>query len=83
MCIVIYIAGCSPLPLIQWQQDAPAFNVTELTQHDNLFVAASRHLTFVRLGAKRVAAYFNERREHPEVYDDLAAKRAGAMESSS
>jgi hypothetical protein len=28
MCMVAYIASSSPLPLIPWQQDAPAFNVT-------------------------------------------------------
>ena len=30
MCMVVYIASREPLPLIPWQQDAPAFNVAEL-----------------------------------------------------
>jgi len=28
------LASRSPLPLIPWRQDAPAFNVTELTGHE-------------------------------------------------
>src|SRR5437660_1073701 len=41
MCMVAYIASRSPLPLIPWQQDAPVFNVTELTEHEH---SVLRHL---------------------------------------
>jgi hypothetical protein len=36
-----YIASSSPLPLIAWHHDAPAFNVTELTEHEQ---PVCRHL---------------------------------------
>lgn len=32
MCMVVYIASRSPLPLIPFEQNAPAFNVTELIE---------------------------------------------------
>jgi hypothetical protein len=39
--MVAYIASRWPLPLIPWRQDAPAYNVTELTEHKR---AVCRHL---------------------------------------
>jgi len=39
MCMVAYIASRSPLPLIPWQQGAPAFNVTELSEHEQRVAA--------------------------------------------
>jgi len=82
--MVAYIASRSPLPLIPWQQDAPAFNVTELTEHEQ---PVCRHLALphVRQAGSHTSCGcgFNEGREHPEVYDDAAAERADALESSS
>ena len=34
MCMVIYIASRLPLPLVPWQPDAPAFNVTPLSEYE-------------------------------------------------
>jgi len=81
--MVAYIASCSPLPLISWQQDAPAFNITELTEHEQ---PVCRHFTLphVRQAGSHTSCGcgFNEGREYPD-YTDLAAKRAEALESSS
>ncbi|MCE9555454.1 MAG: hypothetical protein K8T91_19070 [Planctomycetes bacterium] len=83
MCIVVYIASRRPLPLIPWKQDAPAFNVTELTEQEQ---AVGRHLALphvLQAGSHTSCGCgFNEGREHPEVYDDPAAERADALESS-
>ena len=35
MCMAVYIASDFPLPLIQWNKDAPGFHVTELTTNIN------------------------------------------------
>jgi hypothetical protein len=82
--MVVYIASRLPLPLIPWHQDAPAFNVTELTEHEQ---SVLRHLNLphVRQAGSHTSCGcgFNEGREHPEVYDDPAAERADALESSS
>jgi hypothetical protein len=32
--MVVYIAARSPLPLVPWRDDAPAFNVTALSKHE-------------------------------------------------
>src|SRR6476659_5815887 len=84
MCMVVYIAARSPLPVIPWQKDAPAFNVTELTEHEE---GVRRHLArpHVRQAGSHTGCGcgFNEGREHSEVYDDPAAERAEALESSS
>lgn len=84
MCIVAYVASRSPLPLIPWRQDAPAFNVTELTEHEQPVL---RHLSLphVRQAGSHTSCGcgFNEGREHPEAYDDPIAERADALESSS
>lgn len=84
MCIVAYIASRSPLPLIAWQQEAPAFNVTELTDPEQRVL---RHLVLphVRQAGSHTGCGcgFNEGREYPaEAYDDPAAERADALESS-
>jgi hypothetical protein len=83
MCMVAYIASRSPLPLIPWQQYAPAFNVTELTDHEQ---SVLRHLALphVRQAGSHTSCGcgFNEGREYPEVYDDPASQRAEALEAS-
>jgi hypothetical protein len=82
--MVAYIASRSPLPLIPFHEDAPAFNVSELTEHEQPVV---RHLTLphVRQAGSHTSCGcgFNEGREYPEVYDDPIAARADALESSS
>jgi len=82
--MVAYIASHSPLPLIPWRQDAPAFNVTELTEEEQ---AVRHHLALphVRQAGSHTSCGcgFNEGREHPEVYDDPVAARADALESAS
>ncbi len=81
--MVAYIASRSPLSLIPWQQDAPAFNVTELTEHEQ---AVCRHLALPHVhqagSHTSCGCGFNEGREYPEAYDDPAAERAHALESS-
>ena len=34
MCIVVYVASDYPLPTIAWDQNKPAFHVSELTERD-------------------------------------------------
>jgi len=82
--MVAYIASRSPLPLIPWHQDAPAFNVTELTAHEQP-ILGHLALPHVRQAGSHTSCGcgFNEGREYPEGYDDPAAERADALESSS
>jgi hypothetical protein len=84
MCMVIYIGSRSPLPLIPWSQDAPAFNVTVLTEHA---LPVWRHFAashVCQAGSHTgCGCGFNEGREHPEVYDNPATERADALRSSS
>ena len=84
MCMVVYVTSSSPLPLIPWQQEAPAFNVTELTEHEQP-VRRLLVLPNVRQAGSHTGCGcgFNEGREHPEVYDDPTPERAEALESSS
>jgi hypothetical protein len=81
--MVAYVASRSPLPLIPFREDAPAFNVTNLTEHERPVL---NHLTLphVRQAGSHTSCGcgFNEGREHPEVHDDAAAARADALESS-
>lgn len=81
--MVVYIASRSPLPLFAWRQAAPAFNVTALTEHERPVL---RHLALphVRQAVSHTSCGcgFNEGREHPAAYDDPAAERADALESS-
>lgn len=84
MCIVVYVASRSPLPLIAWRQDAPAFNVTELTESEQP-VCRNLTLPHVRQAGSHTSCGcgFNEGREYPQVYDDPVAARADALESAS
>jgi hypothetical protein len=84
MCIVAYIASRSPLPLIPFRENEPAFNVTELTEHERP-VLNHLALPHVRQAGSHTSCGcgFNEGREHPECYDGLAAERASALDSSS
>ncbi|MCW5558106.1 MAG: hypothetical protein KIT22_09795 [Verrucomicrobiae bacterium] len=82
--MVAYIASRSPLPLIAWQKDAPAFNVTELTEHEQLVL---RHLSLPHVRQAGSHTYcgcgFNEGREYPEIDEGPVAERAAALESLS
>ena len=82
--MVAYIGSQSPLPLIPFREDAPAFNVTELTEHERP-VLQHLALPHVRQAGSHTSCGcgFNEGREHPEVYDGPAAERTDALESSS
>ena len=81
--MAIYIAARSPLPLIPLQQDAPAFNVTALTAYEE---PVCRHFTLqyiCQAGSHTgCGCGFNEGREYPEVYSNLATERAAALQSS-
>ena len=81
MCIVAFIASRSPLPLIPFQEDAPAFNVTELTEHERPVLL---HLTLpeVRHAGSHTSCGcgFNEGRQYPDA--DRAGERVDALESS-
>ena len=83
MCMVVYLASLSPLPLIPFRQDAPGFNVTELDEHEE---PVRRHFMLphvLQAGSHTSCGCgFNEGREHPEVYDDPAVERADALRSS-
>jgi hypothetical protein len=82
--MVVYVASGSPLPLIPFREDAPAFNITDLTEHEQ---PARRHLSLphVRQAGSHTSCGcgFNEGREHPQVYDDPVAARADSLQSSS
>lgn len=84
MCMVVYIASHAPLPLIPYRENAPTFNVTDLTEHERS-VLQHLALPYVRQAGSHTCCGcgFNEGREHPEVYDDPAVERADALESSS
>ena len=83
MCMVAYIASCLPLPLIPFREDAPAFNVTEITDEERP-VLSHLGLPHVRQAGSHTSCGcgFNEGRQHPEVHDEPAAQRADALESS-
>jgi len=83
MCMVAYVASRLPLPLIPFRENAPAFNVTELTEHERP-VLNHLPLPHVRQAGSHTSCGcgFNEGREHLEVHDDPAAERADALESS-
>jgi hypothetical protein len=83
MCMVAYIASRSQLPLIQWQTDAPAFNVSDLTEHEQS-VRSHLALPHIRQAGSHTGCGcgFNEGREYPQAYDDPAAERSDAMKSS-
>jgi hypothetical protein len=81
--MVAYVAARAPLPLIPFREDAPAFNVTELTEDEQ---AVRRHLVLphVRQAGSHTGCGcgFNEGRAYPETYDNPAAERADALQSS-
>jgi hypothetical protein len=81
--MVAYIASHSSLPLIPFQESAPAFNVTELTDSERIVLS---HLAFphVRQAGSHTSCGcgFNEGRQYPEVHDRPAVERAAALESS-
>lgn len=81
--MVAYIASRSPLPLIPFQESAPAFNVTEITEQEEAVLVhlALRH---VRQAGSHTSCGcgFNEGRKHPEVSDDPAAERVDSLASS-
>jgi hypothetical protein len=82
--MVVYIASRSPLPLIPFREEAPGFNVTELTEHEQ---RVRQHFTLphIRQAGSHTSCGcgFNEGREHPQAHDDLAAALAEALRSSS
>lgn len=82
--MVVYVASRSPLPLIPWRQDAPAFNVTELTEREQV---VRRHLAppYVCQAGSHTSCGcgFNEGRQYPETNDDSAAERVDSLDSSS
>lgn len=84
MCIIVYIASRRPLPVVPWQQDAPAFNVSELRESEE---PVRRHLAMphVRQAGSHTncGCGFNEGRQHPQAYDDPVAERTNALMSSS
>jgi len=77
--MVVYIASRSPLPLVPWRDDAPAFNVTALTEHGER-VRSHFSLPHVRCAGSHTSCGcgFNEGR-HPEADPQ---ERAAALESS-
>jgi hypothetical protein len=83
MCMVVYIASRSPLPLIPWQKEAPAFNVSELTEHEQPVRSHFAVPYICQAGSHTCCGCgFNEGREYPQAYDDPVTKRADAMKSS-
>lgn len=79
MCMVVYIASSSPLPLVPWRDDAPAFNVTALSEHEER-VRSHFSLPHVRCAGSHTSCGcgFNEGR-HP---DTDPKERIAALESS-
>jgi hypothetical protein len=81
--MVAYIGSRSRLPLIPFREDAPAFNVTELSEPEQ---AVLRHLAlpYVRQAGSHTSCGcgFNEGRQHPEFSDDPAAERVASLASS-
>jgi hypothetical protein len=81
--MVAYIASHSSLPLIPFQESAPAFNVTELTESERI-VLSHLALPYVRQAGSHTSCGcgFNEGRQYPEVHERPDAERAAALESS-
>ena len=81
--MVVYVASHASLPLIPFREAAPAFNVTELTEHERP-VLNHLHQPHVRQAGSHTSCGcgFNEGREYPEVYDAQAAACAAAVASS-
>jgi hypothetical protein len=83
MCLVVYLAGSSPLPLIPFQQDAPAFNVTELTDAEQVVRSKFASPFVVCAGSHtQCGCGFNEGRTRPYRDVDPDEQRA-TLESAS
>jgi len=82
--MVVFIASRSPLLLIPWQQDTPAFNVADLSAHEER-VRSKFTLPHISYAGSHTqcGCGFNEGREHPQAYADPAAERVDALKSSS
>jgi len=82
--MVVYIASSSPLPLIPWREDHPAFNVTNLSEFERP-VCHHFRLPNVRQAGSHTSCGcgFNEGRQHPECYDDPASEQRDSLKSSS
>lgn len=82
--MVVYLASRTALPLIPWQQDRPAFNVSALTEPEQ---SVRRHFIpphICQAGSHTgCGCGFNEGRQFPEYFSDPAAERVGALKSSS
>jgi hypothetical protein len=82
MCLVIYVAAPTQLPLIPWDQNAPAFNVTELMPSEE---PVRRHLAqpHVRQAGSHTGCGcgFNEGRQYGT--SDDVDERTAAIESAS
>jgi hypothetical protein len=81
--MVVFIASSSPLPLVAWENDAPAFHVKELADYEER-VRSHFSVPNVRYAGSHTACGcgFNEGREYPEVENDPKV-RADAIESAS
>ena len=81
MCLVIYVAASTPLPLIPWDQDAPVFNVTALMPSEE---PVRHHLaaSHIRQAGSHTGCGcgFNDGREHG---DPDVEERETAIESAS
>ena len=81
--MVVYVASRSQLPLILWQADAPAFNVTELTLDEQPVRDRLTPPHVVQAGSHTSCGCgFNEGRQFPEAFDDPSTERINARESS-
>jgi hypothetical protein len=81
--MVVFIASRSPLPLVPWKQDMPAFNVSDLSVDEERVRIHFSLPHVVHAGSHtKCGCGFNEGREHPQVYDDPSKARATALASS-
>ena len=81
--MIVYVGSRSPLPLIPWREDAPAFNVTELSPEEER-VRSHFSLPHIRCAGSHTSCGcgFNEGREYPYSVD-ASAERVPALESAS
>lgn len=82
MCLVVFIASRSPLPLVPWNPQLPAFNVTVLSPHEER-VRAHFALPYVASAGSHTGCGcgFNYGRQYPDFEED-SQDRAQALESS-
>jgi hypothetical protein len=83
MCMVVYVTSRRPLPLLAWREDAPAFNVAELTESEER-VRRYLLLPHVRQAGSHTSCGcgFNEGRQWPSAYANSEKERIDALESS-